>query len=92
MSLWQMSFSGGILILVILAIRGLSANRIPPKVFPVLWAVAALRLAVPFGMPSPFSVYTLLGQNVSVMNVLENAQMLELLPMEDGRAAEADCV
>lgn len=86
MSLWQMSFSGSILILVILAIRGLSANRIPPKVFPVLWAVAALRLAVPFGTPSPFSVYTLLGQNDSVMNVLENAHMLELLPLEDGRA------
>ena len=36
--LLRMSFSGGILIIMIAAVRFLSANRLPKKYFMMLWA------------------------------------------------------
>ena len=59
MSLLQMSFSGGVLILAVVVLRALTLNRLPKGTFLALWAVAVLRLLVPFSIPSPASVYTL---------------------------------
>jgi beta-lactamase regulating signal transducer with metallopeptidase domain len=60
MTLWEMSISGGILILVILVARRLFQNRLPRRTFLVLWAVALLRLFIPWTIAAPFSVYSLL--------------------------------
>ena len=57
MRLWQMSFYGGALILVIALIRRGLQERIPREAFLALWAVAVLRLLVPFAMCSGFNVY-----------------------------------
>lgn len=65
MNLLQMSFSGGILILVIVLIRTIAGSRLPKRAFLALWAVALLRLMIPFSLPSVFSFYSLVGQNVS---------------------------
>lgn len=65
MNLLQMSFSGGILILVIVLIRTIAGSRLPKRAFLALWAVALLRLLIPFSLPSVFSFYSLVGQNVS---------------------------
>lgn len=65
MNLLQMSFSGGILILVIVLIRTIAGSRLPKRAFLALWAVALLRLLIPFSLPSAFSFYSLVGQNVS---------------------------
>ena len=54
-----MSFSGGVLILAVIVLRSLALNRLPKGTFLALWAVAALRLMVPFSISSPVSVYTL---------------------------------
>ncbi len=59
MNLLQMSFTGGVLILAVIVLRAMALNRLPKGTFLVLWAVAALRLLVPFSIPSPASVYTL---------------------------------
>ena len=59
MSLLQMSFSGGILILAITVLRALALHKLPKQAFCILWTVAALRLLVPVSIPSPVSVYTL---------------------------------
>lgn len=59
MTLWEMSVSGGILILVILAARRLFQNRLPGSTFLILWMAALLRLLVPWYVEAPFSVYTL---------------------------------
>ena len=59
MSLIQMSVSGGILILAVIVLRALALNRLPKWTFLALWGVAALRLLVPFSVPSPASIYTL---------------------------------
>lgn len=59
MSLLEMSFAGGVLILAVIVLRSLTLNRLPKGTFLALWAVAVLRLLVPFSIPSPVSVYTL---------------------------------
>ena len=62
MTFIQMSVSGGVLIGVIAGIRALFINRLPKKTFLALWAVALLRLLLPFSISSPLSVYGLLGE------------------------------
>ena len=64
MTLLQMSFSGAILIIVILFIRALAINRLPKQTFLILWGLALLRLLVPFTIPSPFSAYSAICRNV----------------------------
>lgn len=59
MSLSDMSFAGGVLILAVIVLRALTLNRLPKGTFLALWAVAAARLLIPFSIPSPASIYTL---------------------------------
>ncbi len=63
MNLLKMSFSGGILILVIMVIRAVAKNRLPKRAFLILWAITFLRLLIPFSVPAVFSAYSLIGQN-----------------------------
>ena len=56
MSLLEMSFAGGVLILAVIVLRALALNRLPKRMFLVLWAVAAARLLAPFSIPSPASI------------------------------------
>ena len=66
MSLLQMSFSGAVFILVIVIVRAVMINRLPKRTFLVLWGIALIRLLVPVSVPSPVSVYSLLGQNETI--------------------------
>lgn len=65
MSLFQMSICGAILILAVVVIRAVAINRLPKKTFLVLWDIVLLRLLIPFSIPSVFSVYSFIGQNVA---------------------------
>ncbi len=62
MNLLHMSFAGGAMILAIVLVRALALNRLPKRTFLVLWAVAVLRLLVPFTLTSILSVYTLVDR------------------------------
>lgn len=57
MTLVQMSLTGSVFILFILVLRALALHRLPKATFFILWEVAALRLLLPFSIPSPFSMY-----------------------------------
>lgn len=59
MTLWQMSFSGAVLILTVVFVRALLIHKLPKKTFLALWMLVLLRLLVPFSFSSSFSVYTL---------------------------------
>ncbi len=59
MSLLEMSFTGGIMALVITVLRAVLLNRLPKKTFVLLWETAVLRLLLPISIPFVFSVYTL---------------------------------
>ena len=50
MELVQRSLQGGILIVVIVAIRVLWLDRLPKRTFPVLWCVVLVRLLAPFSI------------------------------------------
>lgn len=58
MGLVQMSVSGAVMILAIIVVRALAINKLPKKVFVLLWDVVLLRLLIPFSIPSVFSAYT----------------------------------
>ena len=47
MSLWQMSVSSAVMIVVITVLRALLLERLPKRTFLVLWQVALARLLVP---------------------------------------------
>ena len=87
MSLLQMSFSGGIMILVITVIRMFTVHRLPKKTFLILWSFVLLRLLLPFSIPSPFSAYTLVENQAAFMEVVENTPAVNLLPFS---AAQPD--
>lgn len=74
MNLLKMSFSGGILILVIIIIRSIAKNRLPKRAFLILWAIAFLRLLIPFSLPAVFSAYSLIGQNSLASEYLAKAE------------------
>ena len=64
MSILQMSFSGAVLILIILVLRALTMNRLPKDTFLILWGIVLFRLIVPFSVPSELSVYSWIGRSL----------------------------
>ena len=55
MPLWLMSLYGGVMILLVLLIRGLFGKKLPKKLFAVLWALVFVRLLTPFAVSSPLT-------------------------------------
>lgn len=53
MSLLQTSFAGGAAILLTALLRLLLLGKLPKRVFPLLWLIAALRLLLPFSVQLP---------------------------------------
>lgn len=62
MTLLNMSFYGAVIILAILIIRAFTLHKLPKKTFLILWAVALVRLLVPFEIASDLSLYSLLPE------------------------------
>ncbi len=84
MSLLQMSFTGGILILAVIVIRALAINMLPKKAFNALWWISVVRLMIPFSIPSAFSVYSLMGSHAPG----NGSQAIRVLPIGvSGQAA-----
>lgn len=65
MNLLQMSFTGAILIIVIVVIRAIAIHHLPKNTFSVLWLLAIVRLLCPISVPSPLSIYSLITRNIS---------------------------
>lgn len=63
MSILEMSFYGGVMILAVVVLRALTVHRLPKRTFVVLWLLTLTRLLLPFTIPSPASVYTLAGEH-----------------------------
>ena len=80
MSLLQMSFSGGVLILVILALRAVTIHRLPKTTFLTLWWVALLRLLIPLSIPSVFSAYSWLTTFFHTADNLVESPVMNFLP------------
>lgn len=82
MSLLHMSFAGAVMILAVIVIRALAINLLPKKTFLVLWGIVAIRLLLPFSIPSAFSVYSLIGNHIPTTAPAKVPQAFEMLPVE----------
>lgn len=93
MSLLQMTFSGAIIILVVILIRTLFLNRLPKSTFLVLWGIALFRLLIPYTLPSEVSIYNMIKQvdqvNTPVMEYMTDTTTLPLQTAK-GMAVEND--
>lgn len=89
MSLLQMSFSGAVIIVVVIAIRALAINHMPKKTFLILWGIVLLRLLVPFSIPSAFSVYSLFERNI-VSDAFIQISSEQVSSAESGGSAKTD--
>ena len=65
MNLLGMGFQASLIILAVIICRSILINRLPKKVFLVLWFVALIRLLVPYSFPSVTSIYSLAGQFIT---------------------------
>ncbi len=82
MNLLQMSLSGAVMILVIVALRALAIHRLPKKAFLVLWGVASARLLIPYSFRSAFSIYSLLGRlTTTAETVRDDNPVVPFAPM-----------
>ncbi len=58
MQLLEMSLSGSVFILAVLAVRAAAVNYLPKKTFLVLWGVVLVHLLLPVRIPSSLSIYS----------------------------------
>lgn len=95
MSLLEMSFSGAILILMIVVVRAIAIHRFPKKVFLALWIIALARLLLPFSVPVsvplPIGVYSSAGENAADLKTTHTAVYESHVPTY-GVVSEADPV
>ena len=89
MSLLQMSFSAAVMILVIIVVRALAINKLPKKVFVLLWNVVLLRLLIPFSIPSVFSAYTFVKRSEPVQEVIAEAPAVGMITQMTGAPVNA---
>ena len=80
MSLLQMSFSGGVMILAIIVVRTFTINRLPKKVFGLLWGAVLLRLLIPFSVPTMFSAYSLVNRSQPIHAALSDTPVEYMIP------------
>lgn len=90
MSLLQLSFSGAVLILAVTVIRAAAINRLPKKVFLILWEISILRLLLPVSIPSIFSVYSLIERNAPIHDAVGRSPAAMLLPPAGNAALPAE--
>ena len=91
MNMVKMSISGAVLIFVIVCVRALLINRLPKRTFLVLWAVALLRLLLPFSVPSGLSAYTLVDKAVPY-TAAPAARLLSGIPDKPAPAYEGSLI
>ncbi len=89
MSFWSMSVSGGVFILAIVIVRSLFADKLPGKVFQVLWFAAVLRLLLPFSIPSAFSIYSLAADYIPISYNHAEKSISEMLPFLKQRQTDS---
>ena len=92
MSLLQLSFSGAVLILLIVVVRAVAIHRFPKKIFLALWLIAIARLLLPFSVPIlPRVEVSAEGEGADVSETTHAAVHGSYLPVY-GVATETDPV
>ena len=89
MSLMEMSFAAAVMILAIIVVRALAINKLPKKVFLLLWDVVLLRLLIPFSIPSVFSAYTLVHRSEPIREAITQAPTVGMITQTTGAPINA---
>ncbi len=77
MSVLQMSLSGAVLILIVLAVRAVGMDRLPKGTFVALWYVALARLLLPVTLQLPASACLLARERIPALGaVMDGAAAL----------------
>ncbi|EQF27215.1 blaR1 peptidase M56 family protein [Clostridioides difficile CD160] len=64
--LLEMSFTSGVLLLIIIFIRACLFKKLPKKVFVLLWLIVLLKLLIPVSLNSGFSIYSIIESTFNV--------------------------
>ncbi len=86
MSLIEMSFAAAVMILAIIVVRALAINKLPKKVFLLLWDAVLLRLLIPYSIPSVFSAYTFVKRSEPIQEVITQAPTAGMITQMTGAA------
>ena len=90
MNLLQMSFSGAILTVAIIAVRAVFIHKLPKRTFLALWGIVLLRLLIPFSIPSVWSAYSLINRAEPVMETISDMPISDLIPTAPARQIPSD--
>ena len=97
MDLAQMALQGSVLIVIVVAIRGLFGRKMPKAVLPVLWGLVLVRLLVPFSIATPWSAWSFAGQSLAESGSKAGSTVVEraldgagVLPVVAESPAKAD--
>lgn len=74
MTLLKMSIYGAVIILAVLIIRAITLHKLPKRAFLILWAVALVRLLVPFEISSGLSLYSFLPEVPEEFTLTDNEE------------------
>jgi len=66
-----MSFFGAVMIIAVVIVRAAAIEKLPKRVFLLLWELVLLRLLLPFSVPSILSAYSFVGRSKPMQEVLE---------------------
>lgn len=64
--LLEMSFTSGVLLLIVIFIRACLFKKLPKKVFVLLWLIVLFKLLVPVSLNSGFSIYSIIESTFDV--------------------------
>src|SRR5690625_2921076 len=76
MTILKMSVMASVLIVLIAIIRRLAINKLPKKVFMILWGIVLCRLIIPFSIPAQMSVPSVPG---NVSGFMADSRLVALL-------------
>src|SRR5438445_1789312 len=79
-SLIKASWQGAVLILLVLAAQWVFGRRLSPRWRYALWILVLIRLALPWTVPSPASLFNLLRFPGSSASITETPQLLSGAP------------
>ena len=77
MGILQMSITAGLLVIAIVIIRAVGLNRLPKKMFLVLWGVVLIRLLVPVTIPIPVDFINGVAESVLPVRVTQVTWVME---------------
>ena len=79
-SLIKASWQGAVLILLVLAAQWVFGRRLSPRWRYALWILVLIRLALPWTVPSPASLFNLLRFPGSSASITETPQLISGAP------------